>query len=240
MTQFDLSKLWQSVASAAAEDRPYLNDLDDIGDGDAGDNYQANMQLIAETLERRLATPSADVGQALLSAADAVRTRGQGATAPIYASGLADAAGRLMGRTGLTVDDLLPLLEGLLQGAQGSGSLPSGSGGMLDALVPGVLGYLGAKQRGASDLDALMEALAGARRGTYSTRRQSPSVPSFGDRDTTGQLDPGAAGIGSLFEGLLRGLLQQQAPAAPTQPAAPRQPAQPQPSQGGRFGGADV
>lgn len=238
MTRFDLSKLWNAVASSAAEDRPYLNDLDDIGDGDAGDNYQANMQLIAHTLERKLATPDADVGQALQSAAQAMRSDGKGATAPVYAAGLADAAGRLMGRTGLTADDLLPLLQGLLQGAQSSGTLPSGSGGMLDALVPGVLGYLGAKQRGASDMDALMDALSGARRGTFSTRGQSPQVPSFGGRDTTGQLDPGAAGIGSLFEGLLRGLLQQQAPAqAPQQPAQPTQ--RRSPTSGG-FGGADV
>src|SRR5687768_6771226 len=122
MTQFDLSKLWQTVAGSAAEDRPYLNELDDIGDGDAGDNYQANMQLISDTLARRLATPQADVGQALLGAAQAMQSQGKGATAPVYAAGLADAAQRLMGRTGLTVDDLLPLLEGLLQGAQKSGT----------------------------------------------------------------------------------------------------------------------
>lgn len=225
MPQLDLARLFASVAHSAAQERPYLNDLDDVGDGDAGDNHQANMQLVADTLQQELHGGRGDVGQALLTAARVLRGGGQGATAPIYAAGLAEAGEQLQGRTGLSVDDLLPLLEGLLRGAQGNpGSLPQGSGGLLDALVPGVLGYLDAKRRGASDTDALLDALTGARQGTYGTRRQSPPVPSFGERDTRGQLDPGAAGVGSLFEGLLRGLLGQ--PSAtpggreqPTQPA---------------------
>lgn len=220
MPQLDLAQLFASVAQSAAQERPYLNDLDDVGDGDAGDNYQANMQLVADTLHQELRGGRGDVGQALLTAAHVLRGGGKGATAPIYAAGLADAGEQLQGRTGLSVDDLLPLLEGLLRGAQGSGnSLPQGSGGLLDALVPGVLGYLDAKRRGASDTDALLDALTGARQGTYGTRRQSPPVPSFGQRDTRGQIDPGAAGVGSLFEGLLRGLLQQQ----PSPPVPPTQ-----------------
>lgn len=246
MSQFDLAQLWKTIAGNAAEDRSYLNDLDDIGNGNAGDNYQSNMQLVANTLEHELQGGQGDVGRALLAAAERLRSNGRGATAPVYASGLADAGQRLLGRTGLSAADLLPLLEGLLNGAQGSSAIPQGGGGLLDALVPGVLGYLGAKQRGASDMEALMDALTNARRGTYSTRRQSPQVPSFGQRDTTGQIDPGAAGIGSLFEGLLRGFLQQQAQPQPTQPQPqfPQQPELPETParsrQSGGFGGVDV
>lgn len=234
MPPLDLAQLFATVARSAAQDRPYLNDLDDVGDGDAGDNYHANMQLVADTLEQQLQGGRGDVGQALLTAANVLRDGGKGATAPIYAAGLADAGQQLQGRSGLGLDDLMPLLEGLLRGAQGNpSSLPQGSGGMLDALVPGVLGYLDAKRRGASDMDALMDALSGARQGTYGTRRQSPSLPSFGERDTTGQIDPGAAGIGSLFEGLLRGFMQQARPDQPAQQAAPQQPAPRQPQSGG-------
>lgn len=247
MSQFDLAQLWKTIASNAAEDRSYLNDLDDIGNGNAGDNYQSNMQLVANTLERELQGGQGDVGRALLTAAQTLRSDGRGATAPVYASGLADAGQRLLGRSGLSATDLLPLLEGLLNGAQGSSAIPQGSGGLLDALVPGVLGYLGAKQRGASDTEALMDALTNARRGTYSTRRESPPVESFGQRDTRGQIDPGAAGIGSLFEGLLRGFLQQQTQPQqaqqpqqqfPPQPELPETPARPR--QSGSFGGVDM
>ncbi|MBV9790363.1 MAG: DAK2 domain-containing protein [Chloroflexi bacterium] len=246
MSQFDLAQLWKTIARSAAEDRDYLNDLDDIGNGNAGDNYQSNMQLVASTLEHELQGGQGDVGRALLSAAERLRADGRGATAPVYASGLADAGQRLLGRSGLSAADLLPLLEGLLNGAQGSSAIPQGGGGLLDALVPGVLGYLGAKQRGASDMEALMDALTNARRGTYSTRRESPPVDSFGQRDTTGQIDPGAAGIGSLFEGLLRGWLQQQTQPQQAQPQQtfPPQPELPQtptrPRQPGGFGGTDL
>jgi hypothetical protein len=96
-----------------------------------------------------------------------------------------------------------------------------------------------------------MDALTNARRGTYSTRRSSPPVESFGQRDTRGQLDPGAAGVGSLFEGLLRGFLQQQMPSQqptpsqqapsqqfPPQPEMPR--TQQRPRESGGFGGVDM
>lgn len=233
MAGFDLGQLFESIAQSASKDRPYLNELDDVGDGDAGDNYQANMQLVATTLNQELRGGQGDVGQALLTAARSLRSQGQGATAPVYAAGLAEAGQQLLGRTGLTVTDLLPLLEGLLRGAQGSSSIPQGNGGLLDALVPGVTAYLGAKQRGASDMEALMDALTGARQGTIGTRRQSPPVPSFGNRDTRGQLDPGAAGVGSLFEGLLRGMMQQQ----PTPEQAPQPSSTPEQSP---FGGVQM
>ena len=210
MAQVDLVQAWKSIAVSATAERDALNELDDVGDGDAGDNHQANMQLVASTLEQTLAGGQGDVGQALLTASQVLQSKGQGATAPIYAAGLADAGQRLMGQTGIGINDLLPLLEGLLSGAQRNGSIPQGGGGLLDALVPGVMAYLGAKQRGAADIDALLDALSSARQGTYGTRRTSPPVPSFGERDTRGQLDPGAAGVGSLFEGLLRNFLQQQ------------------------------
>jgi hypothetical protein len=240
VSQVDIAQLWRTIANHAADDRSYLNELDDIGNGNAGDNYQSNMQLVANTLERELQGGQGDVGRALLTAADTLRSQGRGSTAPVYASGLADAGKRLLGRSGLSASDLLPLLEGLLNGAQGSSTIPQGGGGLLDALVPGVLGYLGAKQRGASDMDAMLEALTNARRGTYSTRRESPPVESFGQRDTRGQLDPGAAGVGSLFEGLLRGFLQQQ-PSQPAAPAQPQQPSQPPRSRdGGSFGGVEL
>ncbi len=248
MSQFNIAQLWRTIAQHAANDRPYLNELDDIGNGNAGDNYQTNMQLVADTLERELQGGQGDVGQALLAAAHQLRDAGRGATAPVYAAGLADAGQRLLGQSGLSAADLLPLLQGLLNGAQGSSAIPQGSGGLLDALVPGVLGYLGAKQRGASDMEALMDALTNARQGTYSTRRSSPPVESFGQRDTHGQLDPGAAGVGSLFEGLLRGFLQQQTPSNqpapsnqqefPPQPTLPNVPQRPRES--GSFGGVEM
>lgn len=232
MAQLDLARLWNAIASSADSDRPYLNDLDDIGDGDAGDNYRANMQTIADVLQRSLQGGQGDTGQALLEAANALRDRGHGATAPIYAAGLDEAGKRLQGRSGLSFEDLMPLLEGLLNGAKQGSSTPQGEGGMLDALVPGVMAYLGAKQNGASDMEALMDALSSARQGTYSTRRKSPNIPAFGDRDTTGQLDPGAAGVGSLFEGLLRGILQQGGSTGQTQPQAQPQ-GQKRPTLGG-------
>ena len=75
MSQVDIAQLWRTIANHAADDRSYLNELDDIGNGNAGDNYQANMQLVAHTLDRELQAGQGDVGRALLTAADTLRSQ---------------------------------------------------------------------------------------------------------------------------------------------------------------------
>jgi phosphoenolpyruvate---glycerone phosphotransferase subunit DhaL len=234
MAEIDLAGLWGAIAQNAENDRTMLNQLDQ-SNGNAGDNYAANMELVARTLDRELQGGQGDAGAALMAAAEQLRQDGRGKTAPVYADGLANAAEQLRGHSGLQAGDLMPLLQGLLQGAQGSsGAVPQGQGGLLDALVPGVLGYLNAKQQGQSDTDALMSALAAAQGGTggmgstgdvlpnppqsilgglggfvpgLPSPQQSGSLPvPWGEQ---GPANPGAAGVGSLLQGLLQGLLAQ-------------------------------
>lgn len=229
MAQLDLAGLWDVVAQNANNDRSYLNQLDH-SNGNAGDNYAANMQLVARTLDRELRGGQGDAGAALRAAAEQLRQDGRGKTAPIYADGLSRAAEQFRGRSGLQAGDLLPLLQGLLQSAQGSsGAPPQGQGGMLDALVPGVLGYLNAKQQGSSDTDALMSALSAAQGGMGGMLpgtaqgglggllSGAPSAPQYGGgtlpapgvAGSQGSANPGAAGVGMLLQSLLQGLLSQ-------------------------------
>jgi len=103
-------------------------------------------------------------------------------------------------------------------------------------LLPGVLAYMQAKQAGASDTQALLTALMSLRRGANSTAGSGQGYGSQGGSDTSGKIDPGAAGTASWLEGLfgalLNGALHQgqggQTPAQPTppaqRPAAPSQP----------------
>ena len=204
----NLVDLFSAITHNLQQDRQHINQLDS-GDGDTGDNMAANFQLVTDTLSQfvQQAGPHADIGAALQQAAQVLQQQGHGATAPIYAQGLSDAAQRLQGKTGFTIDDLLPLLQGLLQGAQQASGTRQGDGSLLDVLLPGILTYLQAKQAGASDTQAILNALLSLRRGANSTATSPKGYGKAAGSDTTGRIDPGAAGAASLLEGLFGALL---------------------------------
>ncbi|MFN8526846.1 MAG: DAK2 domain-containing protein [Chloroflexota bacterium] len=228
-----LVALFESISQNLQQDREHLNQLDG-GDGDHGDNMAANFDLITRTLSQTVQRrgPNADVGAALRQAAQALNKQGQGATAPIYAQGLMEASQQLQGQQGFSMEMLLPLLQGLLQGTRQASGTDAGQGSMMDVIVPGALAYIQAKQGGASDLQAILTALLNLRRGANSTAGSAAGYGSAQGMDTTGRVDPGAASAASVLEGMFGGLLQsalQQGlgssqPAAPApQPAAPGQ-----------------
>lgn len=222
--QINLSELFGSIAQEMQTDRHYLNGLDSRN-RNAGDNMAKNFQIISDALAQQQG--KVDDRDALTQAAEVLREQGQGKTASLYANGLEQAALSLP--TGsLSMDDILPLLEGLLRGVQQASGARQGQGTLLDALIPGVLGYMQAKQQGASDMEAILDALSAARRGTnggyYGQDGNSLPFPMPGQTQQPGanspygggqtqqpgipQIDPGAAGVGSLLEGLFRGILK--------------------------------
>ncbi len=211
MAQADsLVALFEAMTQNLEQDRGHLNSID-RGDGDAGDNMAANFRLITDTLAQTLARSGegADVGEALAVASRTLRKNGQGATAPIYAQGLSEASKRLAGQTSFSLDDLLPLLEGLLSGSRKASGRKQGEGSLLDVLLPGIMAYVMAKRGGQSDLDAILTALLNLRRGANSTAESPTGYGRSTGKDTTGQVDPGAAGAASLLEGLFGAILRQ-------------------------------
>jgi len=214
--QLDLAELFGSIAQELETDRSYLNGLDGRNKN-AGDNMARNFRIVSEALSHQRG--QGDDRDALMQAAQVLREEGRGKTASLYASGLQQAASNLP-QGSLTIDDLLPLLEGLLGGVQQASGAQQGQGTLLDALIPGVLGYMQAKQRGASEMEAILDALASARRGTYGGYAQQPGaqapqepglhIPQRPGAQVPQQpsVDPGAAGVGSLLEGLFRSVLR--------------------------------
>ncbi len=86
------------------------------------------------------------------------------------------------------------------------------------------MAYLEAKNGGQSDLEAILSGLLSSRRGATATAGTATGYGKGAGRDTTGEVDPGAAGAASMLEGLFGALLQSalrnqnQAP-VPAQPA---------------------
>ena len=204
-----LVALFEAMTRNLEHDRSHLNSID-RGDGDTGTNMAANFRLITDTLAQDLGPGGeTDIGKALNQAARTLKKQGQGATASIYAQGLSEAGKRLAGQTSFTLDDLMPLLEGLLNGATKASGSSQGAGSLIDVLLPGIMAYLQSKRAGQSDMEAILTALLNLRRGAFGTAQSPAGYGRSSGTDTTGQVDPGAAGAASLLEGLFGAILRQ-------------------------------
>ncbi|KPL88140.1 DAK2 domain-containing protein [Herpetosiphon geysericola] len=201
-----LTDLFAEITNNLADERDSLNALDGVGDGDAGDNMVSNFETITKTLRQNEGQGSVD--KALRAASHALRTSGKGPTAPMYANGLDQAANDLAGKTSFGVNDIMKLLGGLLGGVQNTpGVKQQGEGGILDGLVPGVTTFMQSRNNGKSTLEALMDGYKASQRGAYGTSQQGSGFGLFGNNDTSGKIDPGAAGASSLLGSLLQTLL---------------------------------
>jgi dihydroxyacetone kinase-like protein len=198
----DLSQVFESVVSQLQNDRSSLNALDTVGgNGNHGDNVLSNFELVANALRGQ---QGQDAGAQLRRAADVLQHDGRGATANIYAQGLREAAQRVQGQQGISLNDLLPLLQGLLGGVQQSTNAQPGQGTLLDTLLPAITSFASSRNSGRSGLEAIGDALSAATRGSQQTYNQ-PALFGRSNRQPRGPWqDPGAASARSLLEGLFR------------------------------------
>ncbi len=196
--QLDLADVFGSVANQLQADKTQINAADS-GNGNHGDNMASNFQMIASALN---GLRGQDVGTQLRQAASLLQNNGKGGTASVYAEGLLQAAQKLQGKTGLTKDDLLPLLQGIVSGVQNKSNVPAGQGSMLDALIPAVTSFANAQRSGQSGggaIESAMSAALGASRGGSAFS----SLLGGNQPATQIQPNPGAVSAGSLLKGLL-------------------------------------
>ena len=198
----DLADLFAVARQAVAEHQQEINDLDGYN-GNHGDNMTENMQLVVDALQQRRGQPPA---AALEHASQRLQTEGRGGTIQYYAKGLERAAAQVQGRSSLTKNDALSVVQSLL------GSIPSqgypqaeeqqpGSsvldqvlgmsqaqpaqqqkadsplGGLLKSVVPAALAFLQAKQSGADTSAAASQALMGALTGTQQVNPLQSGTP---------------------------------------------------------------
>lgn len=193
----NLADLFGSIANQLQNDRTQINAVD--ANGNHGDNMAQNFEQVARTLRRR---QDQDASTQLRAAADELQQNGRGGSAKLYAGGLLEAAQRLQGKSGIGLDDILPLLQGLLGGIQGQTQAQPGQGTLLDTLLPAISSFANARSSGTDTQIAISNALNAALRGSQQTYQQPPM---YGNRSQQVQLprrDPGAASANSLLEGL--------------------------------------
>lgn len=200
--QVDLARLFESVVDQLRNDRSQINQLDQWGgNGNHGDNALMNFEMVANALRGR---QGQDAATQLREAAEVLQRNGRGSTADLYAAGFQQAAQQLQGRQGIGLDDLLPLLQGLLGGVQSRTNAQPGQGTLLDSLLPAITAFAGARSSGRGGLEAITDALGAARRGSQQTYQQPALFGRANRQPTGGWRDPGAASATSLLEGLFK------------------------------------
>ncbi len=199
--QVNLLNLFQSVTEALSNNKEALNQADTYNH-DHGDNMVQVFDTVAEAMKAKKGASPADQ---LAYASELLRQR-QSGSAQYYAGGLSRAAQQFAGQA-VTTENAMQLVQTLLGGEQPAPpatEAPSGEGDLLGSLLssltgaagtpapaqadpsPGLdvgdllnagLSFLGAKQAGASDANALLGALTTATQGGNTPyRAQSGAV----------------------------------------------------------------
>ena len=136
----DLIKLFGTVAKTMAQNKENLNQADTYNH-DHGDHMVEIFEVITQAMKEKKTASPADQ---LAYASQILRQKSQSGSAQIYAEGLSDAASQFKGKSAITTDTAMQLIQALL-GAQGSATLPgsgaqSGGGDLLGSLLGGLMG----------------------------------------------------------------------------------------------------
>ncbi len=208
--QIDVGSLLGAISSSLGENESSLNAIDARpGGGTHGTRLAQAFQAAAQAAS---GADTSDAGQQLALAAQVMKQQGQGKAAGYYASGLEQAAQHFQGRNGLTASDLPALLGSLTKGVQQANPARPGQGTMLDALLPAVTSFLGARQQGVDPTQAAIQAMSSAANGAMGTMMQghgnAAQDPFLGGQ---GHMDPGAASatsiLGGIFQAILPGIM---------------------------------
>lgn len=136
----DLIKLFGTVAKTMAQNKENLNQADTYNH-DHGDHMVEIFEVITQAMKEKKTASPADQ---LAYASQILRQKSQSGSAQIYAEGLSDAASQFKGKSAITTDTAMQLIQALL-GAQGSTTLPgsvaqNGGGDLLGSLLGGLMG----------------------------------------------------------------------------------------------------
>jgi hypothetical protein len=187
----DLSSLFGAATQALAKNQTGLNQAD-AENHNHGDNMVQTFSLITEALASKQGKPPA---QQLQYASKVVAKNASSGSAQVYAQGLAQAAQQFRGKSKMTPDGAMTLIQTLLGGGQAAGAQGGSGGDLLGSLLGG--GLAGAEGSGAGAGGDLLGSLLGG-------GSQTPGSQGGGDMLGT-LLGGGGQGGGDLLGSLLGG-----------------------------------
>ncbi len=192
ITKDDIVEWLKATAAVLDENAQYLTELDaPIGDADHGINMDRGFKKVMSKLP---SVEDKDIGSILKAAGMALISSVGGAGGPLYGTLYMDAGKAVSGKTELSGDDLVNLVEAGLKGVVKLGKARLGDKTMVDALTPAVEALRQSVTNGADLIEALHSMTDAAQKGMKDTvpmLAKKGRASYLGER-SIGHQDPGA------------------------------------------------
>ena len=186
-----LIEIITEMAQVIQQNKDFLTELDmPIGDSDHGINLARGFQAVVAKLptltDKDAGTILKTVGMTLVSTVG-------GASGPLYGTAFMKAGAKMMGKTELTMDDLIVMLHEAVEGIKMRGKATTGEQTMLDAMVPAL--------QALKESRSLTVALAAAQDGVERTKDMiaTKGRASYLGERSLGHQDPGATSFTLLL-----------------------------------------
>lgn len=182
----------QAIALVLEQNKDYLTELDAaIGDADHGINMNRGFQKVVSQLP---SITDKDISNILKTVSMTLISSVGGASGPLYGTLFLRASTAVAGKSELTNEDMVALLQAAVDGVVQRGKANLGDKTMLDVLLPASDAFKQAVDKGASTLEALQQAVVAAEEGMKNTIplvAKKGRASYLGDRSVNHQ-DPGA------------------------------------------------
>jgi len=192
------------------ENRQFLNDLDSpIGDSDHGESVTGAFRKVKEAMD---AFPSdhPDIGALLQSIGKAIIFSGGAAMGPLYGTAFLDAGTAVVGKSDLSREDVVSLMDAFRSGIERRGKVKVGEKTMYDTIAPAALALKASLAEGESIAEMVKSAIAAAKAGMESTQAMLSlrgRSSRLGER-SIGHIDPGAASSFLIIEAFLGSMIE--------------------------------
>lgn len=206
VTKEQILQWLQAVAVVLEQNKDYLTELDAaIGDADHGINMNRGFQKVISQLP---SVADKDIGSILKTVSMTLISTVGGASGPLYGTMFLRASTAVAGKSELTDEDMVALLQAAVDGIIQRGKANLGDKTMLDALSPASDAFKLAIANGASTQEALQQAVAATEQGMKNTIplvAKKGRASYLGDRSANHQ-DPGATSAYLILKTLLETL----------------------------------
>jgi dihydroxyacetone kinase-like protein len=193
----------QAIALVLEQNKDYLTELDAaIGDADHGINMNRGFQKVISQLP---SVADKDIGSILKTVSMTLISSVGGASGPLYGTMFLRASTAVAGKSELTDEDMVALLQAAVDGIIQRGKANLGDKTMLDALSPASDTFKQAVAKGVSTQEALQQAVTAAEEGMKNTIplvAKKGRASYLGDRSANHQ-DPGATSAYLILKTLL-------------------------------------
>ena len=192
MTQQQLLAVLEGIIAVKEEQKQYLTELDNvIGDGDHGINMARGFSSVAEKMPEYQTMPVdeilKDVGKVLMKVVG-------GSSGPLYGSAFKKAGVAVKGKTELSFDDFLAMMDAAIAKIQDLGHAVQGEKTMLDAMCPAYAAMKETWEASQNAQEAFAAGVKAAEEGVEYTKTivATKGRASYLGERSLGHQDPGA------------------------------------------------